>query len=325
MKVLIIAVNTGIGNVLMSEPLSRKIKLNYPKSDITFLVSNNSCRNVLENNPYIDNIIVLPKKNNYIERFLPVSGINTLLRLRKIKYNSSYIIIPHAIYSDVCAKLINAKERVAHKTCLTDFFNNKLKNLKIQHDILNILNLIKDKNLELRPRIFFKNKNYKKSKLIGIHPGCDKSGLFKRWPIKRFILLAKKLKEKGYKCVFFIGPDEADLEKQILKDNLDTFKSFNFKKVIEKISKCNYFISNDSGLMHVAEAVNCKVFGIFGPTDYNRTGLVSKKCINISPKEYNPWSHTLKQIKGNEKIKDIGENSTKKISVEEVLIIFNNF
>ena len=320
MKVLIIAVNTGIGNVLMGEPLARKIKLNYPKSDITFLVSNNNCKAVLENNPSIDNIIILPKKNNYIERFLPLSGRNILRKLRNAKYDYSYVIFPHAIYADICVKLINAEERVSHEICFTDVFNKKLIKLNAQHDVLNNLNLIGGKNPKTPPKIFSKNKKNKNFKLIGIHPGCDKNGSFKRWSIENFVSLAKKLKRRKYRCIFFIGPDERELEKPISENNLNMFKSSDFKKVIKEISKCNYFISNDSGLMHIAEAVECRVIGIFGRTDYKRTGLISKNCVNLTPNKYLPWSHTIQQIKGNEKMKNAGENSTGKISVKDVLI-----
>lgn len=39
------------------------------------------------------------------------------------------------------------------------------------------------------------------------------------------------------------------------------------KKTAALVSRCNLFISNDTGLMHVAAAVKVSVIAIFGPTD----------------------------------------------------------
>ena len=37
-------------------------------------------------------------------------------------------------------------------------------------------------------------------------------------------------------------------------------------ETIEILSKCSYLISADSGIMHIASAVNLTTFSIFGPT-----------------------------------------------------------
>ena len=54
MKICVIGVNTGIGNVLMGEPLARKLRSKYKNCTIDFLVSNKSCKSVLENNPNVN-------------------------------------------------------------------------------------------------------------------------------------------------------------------------------------------------------------------------------------------------------------------------------
>jgi heptosyltransferase-2 len=55
------------------------------------------------------------------------------------------------------------------------------------------------------------------------------------------------------------------------------------------IGKCSLFLSNDSGLMHVAAAAGVRTIGIFGPTDHVRTAprgrgnLVVRRGISCSP------------------------------------------
>jgi len=42
------------------------------------------------------------------------------------------------------------------------------------------------------------------------------------------------------------------------------------------IQKCQYMITNDSGLMHVANALSVPLLAIYGPTDYRRTAPLAK-------------------------------------------------
>lgn len=58
------------------------------------------------------------------------------------------------------------------------------------------------------------------------------------------------------------------------------------------IAKCNLFIANDSGLMHIAAAKGVKTIGIFGPTNYKRTAPYGKNCYIVRKKL--PCSSCLK-------------------------------
>ena len=50
------------------------------------------------------------------------------------------------------------------------------------------------------------------------------------------------------------------------------------------IQKCNLFISNDSGLMHIATAMGVKTIVIFGPTNYKRTAPYGENCYIVRKK-----------------------------------------
>ncbi len=55
----------------------------------------------------------------------------------------------------------------------------------------------------------------------------------------------------------------------------------NLKEAIAVISRCSLFISNDSGLMHVAGALNIPTVAIFGSTNPVTTSPVGERSIVI--------------------------------------------
>ena len=61
-KIIVLALNMGIGNTLMITPMLKEIKKKFPLSEISVLVSNNSCYDVLSNNPYIKKVVVIRKE-----------------------------------------------------------------------------------------------------------------------------------------------------------------------------------------------------------------------------------------------------------------------
>jgi heptosyltransferase-2 len=52
------------------------------------------------------------------------------------------------------------------------------------------------------------------------------------------------------------------------------------------LSRCQLFVGNDSGAMHVAAAVGLKVVAIFGPTDPLGTAPMTPYCAIVQEKPY---------------------------------------
>ena len=99
---------------------------------------------------------------------------------------------------------------------------------------------------------------------VGLHAGC-KSGrwLAKRWPY--FEALAQRLTAAGLEVISVGGVDE------FVPGTLDR-TGLPLHQSIEQIARCAYFISNDSGLMHVADALGVPLTAIFGPSSVTKNG-----------------------------------------------------
>lgn len=139
--------------------------------------------------------------------------------------------------------------------------------------------------------------------LVIFSPGAS-YGPAKRWPARRFAELAELLQKRKKADLLIIGAaDEAGIA--------DSISSFLEKKpvvlagqttlpqLLGLASLASLFISNDSGPMHLANALGVPVVGIFGPTDPAVTGpaqppsRVIKKDVPCWPCFYRtcPYDH----------------------------------
>lgn len=93
----------------------------------------------------------------------------------------------------------------------------------------------------------------------------------KRWPVERFAAAAQELaREKRAAVVILGGRDEAQLARALC-DKLDVpvvsgAGTLSLMHSAALLSRCRLLISNDSGLMHMATALQVPVVAIFGPT-----------------------------------------------------------
>lgn len=120
-----------------------------------------------------------------------------------------------------------------------------------------------------------KSQDLEGKKVIGVHMGASGSdhGQRKKWPTERWRSLLQSLPEH-YHIAFMGGPSEKD-EAEAVSESLRTSRDgkchvfagrLNLRDSAAVISQCAAFVSNDSGMMHLASAEGTPVVGIFGPT-----------------------------------------------------------
>lgn len=131
-------------------------------------------------------------------------------------------------------------------------------------------------------------------KYIGLHLGChginkrtslllwrNKTDHKKIWPLKNFIQLAKHLKQHhpGYCIVLTGGENELHLANQFKKympDAINLVGKTNVSQLAALMQKLLVYVCSDTGVMHVACAMNIPVVALFGPTNLIRTGPYPK-------------------------------------------------
>jgi len=301
-KILVICAS-GIGNTILFTPTLKALRENFPHAKITFLVTKQIFAEPVRGSHLVDEIISLD--GNLWQK------IKTIINLRREKFDYSITAFPSNRWQfNVFAFLAGAKSRITHSykvgkwRTLSFLQNKKIPAVEDLHDVEQNLNLLKSLGIKLpkdkQPIFHIDEKSREKAKrfwkknhlegkfVVGIHPGSGGIGQeTKRWPKENFAELADKLIEKKEtKILVFGGPEEKELKESIkalsrYKEDIHLINT-PLKQTAALIEQCNLFISNDSGLMHIAVAVKSpKVIGIFGPTNHRRTAPYRKNCYII--------------------------------------------
>jgi ADP-heptose:LPS heptosyltransferase len=100
--------------------------------------------------------------------------------------------------------------------------------------------------------------------------------LKKRLPAPKFSALIENIyRDFKIKCVLLGGAEEAGLRDEIKSRAAHAFLDISPRDLQELgyvIQHAAFFMGNDSGLMHIAVALNRKCIVFFGPSDEVRTG-----------------------------------------------------
>ena len=97
---------------------------------------------------------------------------------------------------------------------------------------------------------------------ITIHTGSG--SLKKNWPFERFLEIANTLRRQGFSVIWLQGPAE---EGRSFPAGDTVAQERSLPVIAGLLSRSRLFIGNDSGITHLAAAVNCPTIALFGPSD----------------------------------------------------------
>lgn len=302
MKLLIFA-PYGIGNLILLYPVLKKLKEKKIPFDIASFLG--SVDYMLSHWPEFTDLY---EKKWYIGGSKS-SIAKSLWAIRKERYDYSVVSFPSAKpHYNLLSFLCGAKKRIGSR--YPD--DSKLKTLSFLnthplpvceniHDVEQNLRLVQATGvlsgvtMEEIPKFCATSKPINKEKTIGYHVGCSAASQYKRWPLESWENLISQIKERhpNYEHHFFFGPDEKEELEYFKKcDNITIRSDLSLIKTKEEIAKCTLFVSNDSGLMHIASLQDVPTVSVIGPSDERRTGAFSDRADTLSgPCEFRPCSH----------------------------------
>jgi lipopolysaccharide heptosyltransferase II len=111
---------------------------------------------------------------------------------------------------------------------------------------------------------------------IALQPGARWPN--KRWPVENFAELVRLAAPKHPQTRFAILGDKGDqLLGSIISEAapercLNLCGATSLPEMVEWVRRCDLMITNDTGPMHAAAAMNKRLIALFGPTEPRRTG-----------------------------------------------------
>ena len=333
----------GLGDTLLSTPAVRLLRERSLGSKFVALTVSNDSRSVLSCDPDMSEVVYAQDMWSN-----PILFFKTVLWLRRRHFDLSITLYPSSrILYNVLSFFSGAPVRVVHDYP-GDYFrklsflqNRRVPLVEGGHSVVQNMKLVEAVGVDVsgadvglvfqvpeesrrRASDFFSSvKKRPEDVFVGVHPGSGGMA-YKRWPLERFVELSERLEsEFSWRTVFFCGPNEQDVAESLRRRSKLVFEG-SLADTAAVIGGCSLFVSNDSGLMHVAVSQNVPVVGIFGPTDPKKTGPYTENKVNVvSTLECSPCYDPAAHRKFRCKWGDI--RCLKAVSVDEVFSEIRDF
>ncbi len=280
----------GLGDMVMFSPCLKLLRNGFPDSQIVLVTNLESVRSLFKKSPYIDHLIYFDiLRANFVEK------LKFLHSLRKMHFDIS--ISPYPSYRlelNLISFITGAEKRFSfnfHKGTLSQllFLNNcrlnvdsTLHTVDCNLKLMNSLGLQTDGQEKYDIPVecsgtfidnFLNEKNIRPYDFkVGIHPGSDIRSKGKRLDICKFAEISDFLADMyEAKVLLFLGQHEEGLKNEFMhsaRHSHIVVEHLELEKIAQLISSCALFISNDSGLMHVASAMQTPIVAIFGPSNH---------------------------------------------------------
>ena len=265
MKFLIIRFSS-IGDIVLTTPVIRCLKMQVPDAEVHFLVKN-SFRSVVEHNPYIDKLHVLAHSWELMIELLKTEDFDYIIDLH------------HNLKTLRIKKALNKKSFSFYKLNIQKYFYTAFK--------INMLPKVHivDRYLKTVESFGVKNDGAGLDYFIAAHeetkkediPASHSAGYIacvigaahgtKRWPVHKWIEFCKKMNHP----VILLGGDE-DVTHGDEIAAIDPIKVYNacgkfrINESADLVKKAKIVITNDTGLMHIAAAFKRPIISLWGNT-----------------------------------------------------------
>ncbi len=266
--------NDRIGDMVLSTAAFKALRTIYPQAKITVVASENN-NQIIRNNPNIDTVLIHRGFLWFVKEMR-----KRAFDLAVDPFNTS------ELKSAFLAFISGARYRLGFEEASREvFFNVRGPGLyPVKHLIEHLLELIGCLGVAVNgcePELFVTDEEInwaiealsglrisQSKPTVAIHPG----GYYEsqRWPAERYGLVARELLEEfGVNVLVFCGPREKHLARKILEisgDNAVAVSDLSVRQLMAIMSRCELFLGNNSGPLHVSAALGLPTVSLIGPT-----------------------------------------------------------
>ncbi|HEJ7002312.1 TPA: ADP-heptose--LPS heptosyltransferase RfaF [Serratia marcescens] len=302
MKILVIG-PSWVGDMMMSQSLYRTLKAEYPSAEIDVMAPA-WCRPLLARMPEVNQALAMPLGHGAL-------GLGERRRLgralRANRYDRAYVL-PNSFKSALVPFFADIPQRTGWRGEMRYGLLNDVRVLdKAAFPLMvqRYVALAYDKGRIQRaddlpqpllwPQLQVSDEeiadttaafNLTDSRpIVGFCPGAE-FGPAKRWPHYHYATLAQQLIEGGYQIALFGSAKDHEAGEQIRAALQEDARDFclnlagktQLEQAVILIAACRAVVSNDSGLMHVAAALNKPLIALYGPSSPDFTPPLCDKA-----------------------------------------------
>lgn len=277
-RTILVVLLCPLGDTLFATPALRALRRRFPEAEITVLcwASNEP---LLRYNPHVNHVVACPGGLD-----LAVSSLRMLERRFDLGVGLSH-------FGTWVTPFFRATERIGFPVFdvfdarrLGRLYGRPVPDARDRHAIEYCLGVVAEAgarpdglHMELHTGPAEKARAREllaslRRPVVAMHAGADHFPA-KRWPPERFADLADRLAARfGASVVLVGGPDDVPLSAEIARrvrqaPLLDLTGRLALLETAALLERVDLMIGNDSGPLHMAQAVGTPVVGLFGPSD----------------------------------------------------------
>ena len=277
-KVLVLRLSS-IGDIILTSPFLRVFKGRFPETQLHYVVRKEYAE-LLRWNPHIDDLITVDVSHGRRaletlnlalsgERYDAVFDLHNHLRTRIIRNGISRHI--HSINKRALRRLLLVGAHIntyGDVVPVPDRYIETGARYGLVPDTRGPELFYPDEVRDAAAALLVASGWSEPAPLIGICPGSQH--FTKRWPLERYSELTRVLLDRGHTVAVFGSADDAALGDALSKLDaarvIDLCGRASLLETAAMMRCCSAIVANDSGLMHLATAVNRPVVAIFGST-----------------------------------------------------------
>lgn len=317
-KIVVRATN-WVGDTVLMTPSLAALRKTFPHAQITVL-ANPWVLPILVNHPAVDRTMIIDKGGGPLRSIGELTRI--ISRLRNERFDLA-VLFQNAFEAAILASMGGVRYRIGYNTDGRGFLlTHKVirdDHILEVHQVEYYLGLIEamgwhvegrepslfpdDGDIESTSRMLSSHGISNQHFIVGFNPGAT-YGSAKRWPEERFATIGDWAAERWNAKVMLFGSSREreiglSIAQRMHHDPINLCGLTTLGQAMALIKRCNFFLTNDSGLMHIAAAFHIPLVAIFGPTNHITTGPVSgnativRHALDCSPclKETCPLDH----------------------------------
>ena len=343
-RVLVINLG-GIGDFLISTPALRALKDHFPQAELYFLVAGRVA-GLARDFPYAKKVFVFEIERPWLH---VLANIKNILELRRSKIDLG--INMRTLVSGSGAgkikfimQLISPRIKAGRDTAGRGyFFDIKIpesdvgEKYEMDYDIDVVKALgatVHDRGVDLKidpsslqraEQILRDGGIAGSDAVIGIHPGGKPSH---RWPSDNFAQVLKRFHATtGCKFVITGSKDEVKLAGDIIAKSgvnaLNLAGKLTIRELAAVLKRCDLYITNDTGSMHIAAIMDTPMVALFGPgyvTRYDPRNISSRAIVFYKKEQCSPCNRSVcpsMKCMGSIPVDDVAQAAQKLLSLSK--------